>query len=298
MRKIPWETFTSLNATDFNFEATARFRPGFQKLRLLDDPILRRSIFIIAFCSLITIPLYLALPKSYNEIIMVIRDLILLLPCALWAGGGLPRRARLLYIPFASLFAIGIIGIKMGGPDWFVLFSLASLPFAYAIHRSAPHLGRELGFTDKVSIPAEVSATALMSGSSIFLGWYGLSHANKLIFKSPFPGPADFAAVALTGLLHYGALYMLMYGVLFRRLLKMRFQLIIPITLNVALLSMTMLSDALLMQNKLMGLFSILVICLTLQFGYGIAFYFCRSTRMVVASHVIFYLFYKTLVFK
>ena len=264
-------------------------------MNLFADIVLRKTIVLCLVCALVSLPLFAWLPKKYEILIMLGRDVFLLIPISFWVIGGLGSGLMKRYLVFAILITAGAAWYEMTGNSASLLLMFASLGAVVFIHRNSPGIIRDMGYAEPLAWGREIFFALLVSAVFVVPSLL----AAKILVKSNFVihSLGRYVLIFVTYTVHYGMLYGILYGVLFRRLMKMKYPLFVPIVLNIFLVFITWLADVLLFESVLNAVLASFFICLTMQFALGMAFYYCRSTRVVLMAHVIYFLVYKSIMF-
>ena len=82
-----------------------------------------------------------------------------------------------------------------------------------------------------------------------------------------------------------------------RDLLDRRYELSVPVLLNTLFVFLMWVPNVIGSKDPVTAFIGSLAACLLTQVTLTMAFYFCRSTRMVFLSYLLYYLFYKSLVY-
>jgi len=161
-------------------------------------------------------------------------------------------------------------------------------------HRTNPHIIKALGYLASPQLAKEIAISLLTVAVFIVLTYYAVVVND--VYKIVFLGFQEYIMYSLICLLTYGVYYGAMYGMLTQKLLNYGIVALSPIAINCVLLFLLWAPNAIGYDNTGKALTGVVSVCVVSQFVLGIAFYFCRSTRMLLFSYWIYYLFYKSLV--
>ena len=275
------------------YEFTENYYPGFQKASLLSDVILRKTFFIFTGVTLVTIPLCYIVPDKYLNVMFVLIGLVLTLPLCFGLAGGLPASVRGLYAASAALFALGTVPVLMGGSGWFLVLVPLSLFLFYRLHRKAPHLLQAFGYTGYSASLREILLTAGCLAVLVVSTWYAFEKTQSVSFLSL--NPKTFFMLLCAGIIIVAPVYGAFFGILTRRLLDMKYQLGIAIIINIVLYNIISLPAALIYENPGLALLGNLSFAVVQQIVLGLAYYFCRSARIMFFAQLFFYVFLETI---
>lgn len=276
------------------FTSTPEFHPGFQRIRLLADPLLKKCIALFIGVALLTLIFCVKYrEKQAQEAVYIITNLAFSIPFVIFMAGGAPLRAWLIYAGFAVASGFATVPVFLGGPAEYTLLSIPALALLYAFHRSAPNVLGELGYTEKPQPLLEAASALIACSVFILMTYYTMKETRGAHFT--YRGAGLTAAYAFNCLLNYGLFYGVLYGMLSRRLLKKKIDLYLTIIINVILMFLTWVPLIALDKAPAEAAAGTFAFCLVSQAVLSMAFYFCRSSRMVFFAYLIYYLFYKSM---
>ncbi len=278
-----------------SLEKTEKFYPGFQRVRLLSDKTF--LIVLTAFVSwavIVSIFMFFVKGRS-RESVYVWVTILCLTPMIISHLGGLSRAGWLWFIGLSLFSGAGLMPAIHR--QIYVYIFLCVPPFfvcLYMFHRTNPHIIKALGYLASPQLAKEIAISLLTVAVFIVLTYYAVVVND--VYKIVFLGFQEYIMYSLICLLTYGVYYGAMYGMLTQKLLNYGIVALSPIAINCVLLFLLWAPNAIGYDNTGKALTGVVSVCVVSQFVLGIAFYFCRSTRMLLFSYWIYYLFYKSLV--
>ncbi len=280
------------------FKADKGYYSGFQKFNLLRDRTFRGCIIVFFILVLMHIPSIVAIsPGKYRDLYFILVFLIYVYPAAFIVAGGMPAAGWMWYGFGAAFFAIATIPIAFGASYFFLLFIIPTL-FCMAITNGiAPHLLASLGYKTRPKPLIESIFAVLIAAVLCVFTWMGQALIRKNSFQI-LSAPQYIWYVA-TGVLYYGILFGILYGMLMRRLLDMRYEIWLPMALNAVLMSSYWIPSAIGYSTIDMQMVAVGVALqsFTSQTTFCLSFFFCRSSRPLLAAYVMYYLFLKSALF-
>lgn len=279
------------------FKTGENYYSGFQRFNILTDRTFRRCL--IAFFLLIAVQAPMSIvtpPGMFREIFFILMFLAYMLPAALVLAGGMPAAGWRWYAAAAGLYAAGTIPIAIGGSYFYLLFTLPAMLCFMMANRTAPHLLVALGYKTPAMPATEVAYTILIAAVFISYTWLGQALIKKSGFEIHSTG--EYLWLIATSALYYGTLWGILYGIFLRRFLDMRYEIVAPIALNIILMSMYWVPSVIgYSVNPKLAVSGSILQSFASQLALGMAFYFCRSTRPLLAGFIIYYLFVKSINF-
>lgn len=279
-------------------EVGENYYSGFQKFNVFADPAIRKCVLAFVPLMSMQIPGVSIIPPGMTrEIFFILMFLCYMAPAALVIAGGMPLSGWLWYLSAAFFFGCATIPPALDASNYTLLFLAPSAFSLWRLDRVAPHVFLAIGYkTEKINLFREVSMALLMGSVLILYTWLGqilirkedinIQHIDKYLW------------VISTGALYYGVLWGILYGVLMRRFLDMRFNIMLPILINIVITSIYWIPSMLGYSNRIeITVGGAIIQGLACNMALGATYYFCRTTRPVLAAFIIQYLFLKALVF-
>ncbi|MFC1474400.1 hypothetical protein ACFLQK_00010 [bacterium] len=277
---------------NFFFKTTDEYYPGFQKLSLFSDVTFRRTVFLFVSFAVISGAFSRFLIGPGREVMNIALSLCYVFPYGIWLSGGMPRRGWAWYACFAVLFLSGTVPAILAGRTVFLLSVPAALFCLYMVHRSAPWIMKSFGYMEKFEMWKEIPLTGISSVLFVILTYN--VYATVQGIKVGFMPVENYLVYSVIGLSTYGVSLGILFGILMRRLLDMRFELYQAIMVNACLFFIMLSPTVIGLDNMAVTLAGVLGTSLLSQFVLGLGFYYCRSTRYVLLAYLAFYLFYKS----
>jgi len=280
------------------FKTDERYYSGFQKFNLLEDRTFRGCIIIFFILVLLHIPSIAAIPPGkYRDLYFISVFLIYLYPAAFIVAGGMPAAGWLWYGAGAFFFIAATVPIAFGASYYFLLFIVPAFVCIAMTNRIAPHLLEALGYKARPKTAIETVFAVLIAAVLCVFTWMGQALIRKNSFQI-LPVPKYIWYVA-TGVLYYGILFGILYGMLMRRLLDMRYEIWLSMALNAVLMSSYWIPSAIGYStiDLQMVVVGVALQSFASQTTFCLSFFFCRSSRPLLAAYVIYYLFIKSALF-
>jgi len=274
---------------------TKSYHPGFQKLSLFADGTFRKTVFLLCSNAALVALLSVLFPSPQREVIYISTLLLFVFPFAAAMAGGMPSAGWRWYACFGITFAAGSIPVFLGASDLYMLFLALSVLCFVKLHGNAPGLLEKFGYLGRVEPAKEISFSILSSAVFVFLSYLALVRVTHN--GTVFLGMGKYILYSALCILTYGLFFGVMYGMLARRLLKLRYELVTAILINVTLLLVTWLPGIIGASNPAQALAASFMSCLVTQFTLGMVYYYCRSTRPIIFAYLIYYLYYKSALF-
>jgi hypothetical protein len=277
------------------YKYTSSYYPGARKLRLTADAAFRKTMLFMTINVVLTIPVNCFFKGNINIVINLIKYLTAIIIFGIVIAGGSPRRGWAWYAGFCAFSVAGVTPVIMYG----TAASLALLPLAgicfFMFHKNAPWILDRLGFLEKGLISREIFFSLTCGFIFILFTYHTLL---TLGHKQFVPMEADkYVAYMWIGLIEYGMYFGITYGILLRRLLQMKYELFGLIVLNVFLLFVFWLPVLIgRPENLVLSIAALFAGAFIVQFTIAMAFYFCRSTRFVIVSYIVYYMIVKSMV--
>jgi len=278
---------------DLRMEATDKYYPGFRKFNLFSDAVFRRVVVLVIGGAIIDSVCNYFIPyhAPERELVGSFRTLIYLLPVYIMLSGGFNPRALVYYVLFALMFGAGQAASIYGSPLMSALFFPAAAACFWLFHKNSRSTLASLGFLENISFLKEIVFIIPASAILIYPSYaaFSINHTELR-----FLGYDHYFKLLFIGLLTYGTLFGILYGVLTRRLLELRFQIVVPVVLNTLLHFSFWLPAIIGYEQSLKSVFAVFMSCLLAQFTMSMAYYYTRSVRVVILIYLIYYLFYKS----
>lgn len=277
------------------FETRENYYSGFQKFNILKDRTFQGCLIVFAILLVMHFPAskgYLAGP--YRDCYFISLFLVYMLPAVFILAGGMPAAGWRWYAAAALFYAAATIPVSFGASYFFLLLTLPSVFFFVKLDRTAPGLFAALGYKERAMPAKEIIFTILTSATLIGITWMAQTMVRKNGFAFlPFFKYFYFIA---TSTLYYGTLWGLLYGLLMRRFIDMRYENAFPVALNIILMSAYWFCsmtgyDGVTTSNMIAAA---TLQSLASQTTFGLNFHFTKSARPLLATYVIFYLFVKS----
>jgi hypothetical protein len=279
------------------FAAGAGYYPGFQKFKITADPTFRRCLLAFVPLMAMLIPGVSIIPPGMRrEILFICIFLAYMFPAAIVIGGGLPVSGWLWYSAAAALFAAATVPIPLGFSYNFLFLLIPSLFCLTKVNSSNPQVFKTLGYTTSAKPAMEIVFTTLAAAVLISYVWIGQAFIRKMgVVVLPLDKYIWFAA---TSALYYGVLWGILYGVLMRRFMEFRYNIVLPIALNIFIMFAYWIPSILSYNMKLeIAIGGSIMQSFSCQVALGMTYFYCRTTRPLLAAFVIHYLFLKTVSF-
>jgi hypothetical protein len=279
------------------FKTGENYYSGFQKFNILDDRTFRGCLIAFVILIALHIPAIIALPTGpYRECYFILVFLAYMLPAALVLAGGMPAAGWLWYAATAAFYAAATIPVALGASYFFLLLLLPALLCFVMVDRITPGLLAALGYKAPAKPATEITFTILTAAVLIAYTWMVQALIGKGGFRiMPVEKYLWFLA---TSVLYYGTLWGILHGLFMRRFLDMRYENVVPIALNAILMSLYWIASVLgysaASLQFLIG--GAILMGIASQVTLGLAFYFCKSARPLLAAYAIYYLFLKSAV--
>jgi hypothetical protein len=281
------------NSFSFDFRATDRFRPGAHRLEFLAEKAVSRSLLLfVAFC-LVFSPEYMIKSAPARETIDILAALALTFPFGIMLAGGAAANAWGWYAGFAVFTAAATAPVILFDSSPFILLAIPALACFIMFHLRAPHVLRAFGYLEKTSPAMEFLFFALLTGIFLLMTRQMVA-ASKMVNPNHFSF-CRYVSLAIGCLVMFGPVFGVMFGIITRRLLDLKFLLIIPITFNSLLLFLYFLPSYIISTpSMVVALGTGAVISVVYMMAMGLPFFYCRSTRFLVLFYLVFYLCYKS----
>lgn len=281
---------------NFYYKAGENYFPGFQKFNIFADPVFRKGIAAFAGLCMIAGPTSFAVsPGLKRELCYVLIYLCYMTPATIIVAGGMPPAAWRWYAAFAVFFACGTIPVVLGAPYTVMVCLIPAVFSVLQMCRIAPGVPAALAYDKPAKPSVDFAFGVILSVVLIAYSWIGQQMIGKGAYR--LLSVKEYIWYFCTGALYYGTLWGLFYGLLMRRLLDMRYDLITPMALNIVMNSIYWIPSALgygLKPEVAIG--GSVLQSLTLQSAICMTFYFHRSSWPPFAAYGIYYLFIKSVV--
>ncbi|MFA6447913.1 MAG: hypothetical protein WCX65_00455 [bacterium] len=262
------------------YRATESFYEGFQKTNIFADRTVRITAFIFVIAGLIDIPFKFIFPAGFkSELGSMLVFILLIFPISTRLIGGISRASWKLYAGFGIFFLSGLIPTLWGSPV-FLLLMIPSVCFLALLLRAEPGILRSFGYSEKPLGMREV-LIALLTFSLFALFTYiatVMVQKSKFILHSPISYLLQFLIVVPEYLVAWGILY----GVLMKRLLELKFEPMVPIFLNIVFTLVWWVSTAVNVKDPGMMFAGIFAWAIAVHMISGMAYYFTGSVRPVL----------------
>lgn len=281
---------------ELNYKATPAFYSGFQKSKLLADPLLRKCVLIYLGLAVINAPFSLLMPPSMKrETIFILSTLFYLLPMAISLAGGMPKAAWRWYAAFCLFYIIGILPAAFEKVPASMLILSGAVYCLRRIHVLAPNIAAAFGFNTSIKFPLKelfaIVATASVLVFYMYLATIKIVHGHLVVL------PAwKYIFHFITGILYYSVHWGVLHGILMRRFLAKNFEPPAPIAVNMFLIFIYWLPSVLGYVEYGKAVVGVVGAALSSQITLGLSYYYCRSTRPLIISYMFLYLFIKTAV--
>lgn len=282
---------------ELNYKATPAFYSGFQKSKLLADPLLRKCILIYVGLAIINAPFSLLIPPSMKrETIFILSTLFYLFPMAISLAGGMSKPAWRWYAAFCALYLAGTIPAAYEIAPASMIVLPAAAYCLWRGHLLAPNIVAAFGYNARMqSLQKEIFAVAATTAVLVFYTYLG---TIQIVHGHFFILPAwKYCFHIATAVLYYSIHWGILFGILMRRFLAKNFEPPAPIAVNVFLIFTYWLPSVLGYVEAGKAFVGVVGGAFSSQITLGLSYYFCRSTRPLIISYILFYLFIKTVVF-
>jgi hypothetical protein len=230
---------------------------------------------------------------SLRDVGNLIRTVFIVYPMALLLIGGVSKQGWAWFAGFCVFLVSGQAPLLMGGLAMFALLLLPAVFCLWMFLRNAPNIPLRMGYMEKFSFIKEILFSVLLSFLFVTLTYYFLTRVGHYRFTAL--SPFSYFVLAVNGFANYVVVFGFAYGIMTRRLLSMRYEPFVPIVFNVLFIFAMWAPAAVASGKILLGLISVFAIAVLSQLSTGMAFFFCRSTRIVLISYLVYYLFHKSI---
>ncbi|HOX28069.1 MAG TPA: hypothetical protein PLQ76_02815, partial [bacterium] len=215
------------------YRTTESFCEGFQKANIFAERDVRVSALIFVLFGAIVTPFKYLIPAGFkSESVSMIVLILFVFPLSTTLMGGISRRAWKLYAGFGVFFLLGLVPALWGFPVYLVFLPPAVL-FLILFLRAEPKIAVRFGYSGKPVSLSEVLMALLSSAVFITITYIAIVMVTKTKFYlHPF---RDYFFEFIIVVPEYFVAWGIMYGVLTKRLLNMKFEILIPILINVLL---------------------------------------------------------------
>ncbi len=279
---------------NYYYRKTEAYYDGFQKMSLFTEPTFRISASVLTAVFIATSIVFAFSVGQAREATGAMVSLFIAFPAALACAGGMSTAAWLRFIVFAGFAVFAIAGSIFIAPS-FLLFALPAFLSLAALIKSAPKTFSCLGYATSYDLRKEAAFSLLTAAIFITVTYYFISKARGASVS--FPSPAQVVFYLAVNIAVYGPIFGIIYGLLTRDLLDRRYELSVPVLLNTLFVFLMWVPNVIGNNDPVTAFIGSLAACLLTQVTLTMAFYFCRSTRMVFLSYLLYYLFYKSLVY-
>jgi hypothetical protein len=277
----------------FDFRSTPQFYPGTQRIRLFAERVVREPILFFAVYTVLATPMYMIAPRRWQVAIDIAISVVAVFPFTVRLAGGASKSAWAWYACSGALLLAALIPFNVFSFEPGVILVVPALFCFLMFHRRAPHVLKAFGYMEKPNPALELMYFVMLTGVFMMMSYSLMRASNELRIK--LFSTLEYAVLALECLLMYFALFGMMFGVLMRRLLNLRFLLAVPIAVNSIILMFYFLPAAVNHGGLVMAVTSTIVVSIVVQTGMGLVYYFSRSTRVIIFFYVVYYIWYKTL---
>ncbi|HOX27834.1 MAG TPA: hypothetical protein PLQ76_01630 [bacterium] len=277
----------------YYFRTTSDYYPGSQRMNLFADHSFRKAALIIVTMSFCTFLLNILHNAVLIETGNMIKTILIVYPLGLFLLGGASKRSWAWFAGFCILFASGQAPLLLGLSAWFALFFMPAALCLYMFLINERDFLFRLGYSGKRNFAMEILFSILLSTLTITLVYYFLTRVGHFKFTPLTLG--GYLIFFMNGIANYFIVFGFTYGIMTRRLLGMRYEPSVLIVINILFMFVLWFPSAVGSGKILMGLLSIFSVAVVTQLPTGMAFFFCRSTRMVLFSYLAYYLFLKSM---
>jgi hypothetical protein len=279
---------------NYYYKKTDAYYDGFQRLSLFTEPSFRLSAAVFAAAFVASVIVFIFSEGKAREATGAMVFLFIACPAALAAAGGMTSAAWLRFVVFAAFTISAIAGSIFINPS-FLIFALPAFLSLAALIKSAPKTFSALGYTTVSDLKKESAFVLLTAAVFILVTYFFVSKARDASVS--FPGFQQIVFYLIINIAVYGPVFGIIYGLFTRALLDRRFELSVPLLLNTLFVFSMWAPNVIGSKDPVTAFIGSLAACLLTQVTLSLAFYFCRSTRMVYFSYLLYYLFYKSLVY-
>ena len=280
---------------NFDFKSTDTFYPGVQKSSLFSNETLRKSLVVFAAACLLDFVGCLFVPVGLKrESVWIIVSMLAMYPGAFWMAGGLPRAAWPWYAGFALCGTAAVLPPVAYGYYKTIVFAAPAVFFFYVLSRKAPNITKKSGYQNRMPLLHETGGVLLAAAVLIYPTYYVLGAKHV---RMPHLLPKQYALVLIIGLLEYGPIFAIILGMLMNRMLSLNFQLIMSVVINSVLLFACWAPGFYGDPGGAMVVAGGVMMALLCAFTISLVYYYCRSPRPVMIAYMLFFLFYKPLIF-
>lgn len=277
--------------TQYYFRATDAFAPGTQKISVLTEPAVRRTLAFFAVYAVIMGPAFHFVNPDWQVVMDTVYALLFIMPFAIILAGGASAAAWALYAVFAVFAFAAAAPTFLGVSPLFLLAAIPAVGFFVAFHRRAPHVLEHLGYLDKTLWYRELAIILILSAVMNYI-CLSAADASGLFRKIPH-NPYRIAALILICLTLYGPILGILFGIIFRRLLDYKFQPAAPIAIVSICIALYFLPAVLPRLAPFTAILSLCVMGSFLGTCLGLAYFFSKTTRVLLIFYVFYYLMYK-----
>lgn len=272
-------------------KATDAFAPGFQRFHLLQDRMFRLAA--VAYPCLAALTIVLNEIHSARPVWDLVIYLLFLMPVGVSMAGGAPRAAYMWWVAFCALWTAAAAPLFHGAGMLALLPAAPALYCLWRAHRAAPHILKAFGYNENIPFRRELLFSLIPAMLLILVTHF--ASTRILHYSYSYMGVENYLFLICRGMPCYAVTFGLMYGLLMRRLLNMRMEIVPIIIINVVLFVIQWVPVSLVNENPVDALAGTVGTAFAIQISLGLAFLFCRSTRMILLAYMIYYVFYKSL---
>jgi len=271
-----------------NYRATESFYEGFQRTNLFADKNIRISALIFFLAGLIDILFKFILSSGFKSEVGSMFILILILfPMSTRLIGGISLKSWKLYAGFGVFFLFGLVPALMGFPVYLV-FMLPAICFLVLLFRAEPGILRSFGYMGMPLGLREI-IVALISFSIFALFTY-LATVNVTKSKFILHPFESYLMQFLVVFPEYLVAWGILYGVLMKRLLELKFEPLVPIIFNIVFTVVWWVSTAVNVEDPGMMFAGIFTWAIAVHLISGMAYYFTKSTRPILFAWTLNYI--------
>lgn len=271
-----------------NYRATESFYEGFQRTELFADKNLRISALIFFLAGLIDIPFKLIFPTGFkSEVGSMFILIFILFPMSTKLIGGISQKAWKIYAGFGAFFLSGLVPALLGFPVYLILM-LPAICFLVLLLRAEPGILRSFGYLGMPLGLREFLVALTSFGVFALFTYLATVNVTKSEFMlHPFESYLlQFLVVFPEYLIAWGILY----GVLMKRMLELKFEPLVPIIFNVVFTVVWWVSTAVNVEDPGMMFAGIFAWAIAVHLISGMAYYFTKSTRPILFAWTLNYI--------
>ncbi len=268
-----------------NYRATDSFYDGYQKTNLFTERTLHVTALIFLLFAITAIPVKVLVPSGFkSESISMIPWFLIVFPLSTFFMGGISQKAWMLYAGFSLFFLAALIPTSWGAPIC-LLFTIPSVCFLILLFRTEPKILRGYGYSGMRVTPLEIFGMLITSALCVSIIYMAAIMLQKTTYtvRSPLTYLVQFFLIVPK----YAMVWGILYGVLMKRMLGLKFESPVSIVLNVIFIIILFLTEPYDVGDTGLVVAKIVAWATVLNMILGMTYFFTRSVRPLLVAHAL-----------